>query len=118
FIEINGRYYFNDSETTNYCPCDSKEEMRLHRMHHVDKMIWGSLQSSPVTEQLSLGAKVLDVGCGGGVWVMNTASDNPLSTVIGVDIAPMFPKNSLPNTAFLKCNVLDGLPFPDCTFDF
>lgn len=49
---------------------------------------------------------------------MNTASNNSLSTVIGVDIAPMFPKNSLPNTAFLKCNVLDGLPFPDCTFDF
>ena len=62
FIEINGRYYFNDSESNNYMPCDSKEEMRTRRMHQVDKILWGGLQSSPVTEQLSFGARVLDVG--------------------------------------------------------
>ncbi|CAG8560063.1 7143_t:CDS:2 [Paraglomus occultum] len=118
FIEINGRCYFNDSESSNYIPCDNKEEMRAHRMHQVDKVLWGGLQSSPVTEELAFGARVLDVGCGMGVWATNTGSDHPLSTVIGIDNAPAFPKHSLPNVAFLKCNVLDGLPFPDNTFNF
>jgi len=49
---------------------------------------------------------------------MSTATSYPLSTVIGTDIAPCFPKSTLPNTAFLKSNVLDGLPFPDSMFDF
>ncbi|CAG8523425.1 9621_t:CDS:2, partial [Paraglomus occultum] len=118
FIEINGRFYFNDSESNNYLPCDSKEERRSHRALQVNKIIWGCLQSSPVTEQLSFGASVLDVGCGVGIWATNTATNYPLSTFIGIDIAPVFPKTSLPNVAFLKCDVLDGLPFPDCTFDF
>ena len=46
------------------------------------------------------------------------ALDYPVSVFVGIDIAPLFPENHPPNAAFLKCNIMDGLPFPDNTFDF
>ncbi len=48
------------------------------------------------------------------------AEDYPDSTFIGVDISPLFPDSNEapPNLGFLQCNVNDGLPFPDSTFDF
>jgi ubiquinone/menaquinone biosynthesis C-methylase UbiE len=46
------------------------------------------------------------------------ATEFSLATFVGIDIAPMFPTKTPSNVAFLKCNVLDGLPFPDNTFDF
>jgi len=46
------------------------------------------------------------------------ASEYPLSTFVGVDMAPVFPEVTQTNVAFLRCNILDGLPFPDETFDF
>jgi len=49
---------------------------------------------------------------------MNMALDYPVSIFVGIDIAPLFPENHPPNAAFLKCNIMDGLPFPDNTFDF
>ena len=46
------------------------------------------------------------------------ALDYPVSVFVGIDIAPLFPETYPPNMAFLKCDILDGLPFPDNTFDF
>jgi len=46
------------------------------------------------------------------------SAEYPFSTFVGVDIAPLFPSKSPGNAAFVKCNVLNGLPFPDNTFDF
>ena len=50
--------------------------------------------------------------------MLNMASDYPLSTFVGIDIAPLFYDDGPANTAFFQCNILDGLPFPDNTFDF
>jgi ubiquinone/menaquinone biosynthesis C-methylase UbiE len=43
-----------------------------------------------------------------------------MSTFIGVDIASMFPNEKVKpaNAGFLQCNVVDGLPFPNATFEF
>jgi len=49
---------------------------------------------------------------------MNMALDYPVSIFVGIDIAPLFPESHPANVAFLKCNIMDGLPFPDNTFDF
>ena len=46
------------------------------------------------------------------------ALDFPLSSFVGVDISPLFPEERPPNAAFIKCDVHDGLPFPDNSFDF
>ena len=44
--------------------------------------------------------------------------DYPESIFVGIDIVPLFPEDHPPNLTFIKCNILNGLPFPDNTFDF
>ncbi|CAG8533404.1 9376_t:CDS:2 [Paraglomus brasilianum] len=122
FVEVGGRHYLNDDTLKSlkyYLPSDQKEVKRTYDRHFVDKTVWGGNYSAPVSDSLSLGgASVLDVGCGAGAWIMNMASDYPASIFVGIDIAPLFPEDYPPNMAFLNCNIMDGLPFPDNTFDF
>ena len=62
FIEIDGRYYFNDKELKCYLPSDKKEHARSRVQFYVYKLVWGGNYSSPITDDLSLGINVLDVG--------------------------------------------------------
>ncbi|CAG8503771.1 1548_t:CDS:2 [Paraglomus brasilianum] len=118
FVEVGGRRYLNDNTLKYYLPSDQKEVKRTYDRYFIDKIMWGGNYSAPVSDNLSLGASVLDIGCGAGAWIMNMALDYPVSIFVGIDIAPLFPENHPPNAAFLKCNIMDGLPFPDNTFDF
>ncbi|CAG8523406.1 9620_t:CDS:2 [Paraglomus occultum] len=118
FIEIDGRYYFNDKELKTYLPSDRQEHARTRVQLYVYKLLWGGHFSSPITEELALGINVLDVGCGGGSWISAMATNFPLSSFVGIDISPLFPEDNPPNSAFIKCDVHDGLPFPSNSFDF
>jgi len=60
----------------------------------------------------------ITTSCGAGAWLINMALDYPVSVFVGIDIAPLFPEDHPPNMAFIKCNILDGLPFPDNSFYF
>ncbi|CAG8432952.1 9870_t:CDS:2 [Diversispora eburnea] len=53
-------------------------------------------------------------------WILDLAASYTSSTFVGVDFSPIFPKSSLtpPNAGFLRHNVLEGLPFPESSFDF
>lgn len=74
---------------------------------------------APVSDILRKGGRVLDIGCGPGSWSMEIAGEYPKSTVIGIDITPIYPKEIKPtNCAFYQCNVLNTLPFEDNTFDY
>ncbi|RHZ46744.1 hypothetical protein Glove_606g145 [Diversispora epigaea] len=55
-----------------------------------------------------------------GTWILDLAASYKSSTFVGVDFSPIFPKSSLtpPNAGFLRHNVLEGLPFPESSFDF
>ncbi|CAG8515416.1 10063_t:CDS:2 [Paraglomus occultum] len=118
FVEVSGKRYLNDNTVKCYLPADREEGIREHDRHYIDRIVWEGNYSAPVSENLSLGASVLDVGCGAGAWVIDTALDYSESVFVGIDIVPSFPENHPPNTVFFKCNVLNGLPFPDNTFDF
>jgi|SRR6185437_6358740 len=62
FIEIDGRYYFNDKELKSYLPSDKQEHDRAYIQFYVYKVLWKGNYSSPITHDLSLGINVLDVG--------------------------------------------------------
>src|SRR5688572_2572006 len=94
---------------------------RLNLQYNIFKFFWKSKFSSPVHELLNSGeAKVLDIGCGTGLWLLEMAKEYPKSTFIDVDMSPMFPneRNTPSNVHFLQLNLNDGLPFPNETFDF
>ena len=46
------------------------------------------------------------------------AQEFPKSKFYGIDISPEFLKTFAPNVTFTEGNILDGLPYPDATFDF
>ncbi|RUS19361.1 hypothetical protein BC937DRAFT_87612 [Endogone sp. FLAS-F59071] len=76
--------------------------------------------NSPVEDDLTCGIKVLDAGCGHGLWTIDMACDYSNSHFTGHDIDEVFPgpEAELPtNCMFLKADTLN-LPFEDGTFDF
>ncbi|CAG8523420.1 10698_t:CDS:2, partial [Ambispora leptoticha] len=119
FQLIDGRKYQNGNKPVYLLPMDNIEAERLNKLHNIVRYIFKGDFSSPLKESMkSGGIKTLDIGCGSGSWIVDLSTENTLSTFIGIDMVPIFPKNCPPNSAFLQCNVLHGIPFPDNTFDF
>ncbi|KAG9288819.1 hypothetical protein G9A89_001143 [Geosiphon pyriformis] len=100
-------------------PNDEAEVIRLDKSNVFYKHFCKGNFNSPIEERLlNQSLTVLDIGCGTGGWILDMAKNYPNSKFIGIDMSPVFPKENLPeNVEFLECNVLDGLPFEDDTFD-
>ncbi|KAF0381977.1 S-adenosyl-L-methionine-dependent methyltransferase [Gigaspora margarita] len=122
FKTINGRDFF-DIEDLNYIlPSDKLEAERANLSHILRKHLWRGNFRAPIAEMLEKGgAKILDIGCGQGRWIIDMAIEYPSSTFIGIDVdSSFFPPidKCPPNVCFLTCNVTYGIPFPKETFDF
>ncbi|CAG8471835.1 4994_t:CDS:2 [Scutellospora calospora] len=122
FENIGGRKFLISNEVNYLLPSDKKELKRNEVTHILRQYLWKGNFSSPVEEILKNGrANVLDIGCGTGFWILDLASDYPNSTFVGIDILSRgFPSlyERPSNAGFLKHNLLEGIPFPDKTFDF
>ncbi|RGB25677.1 S-adenosyl-L-methionine-dependent methyltransferase [Rhizophagus diaphanus] len=86
--------------------------------HLLSKETWGEHFIAPVNEWLKFGVKVLDMGCGTGMWLTDVGSEYPLSDFIGVDILPLIIKRHPPNVEFIQADIKIRLPFPDMSFDY
>ncbi|CAI2164290.1 6166_t:CDS:2 [Funneliformis geosporum] len=103
-----GRLLFNDEEID-----------RIQVQHHYFRESWNGNFSSPVKDVLIAGgAKVLDIGCGPGIFLCDMASDYPRAYFVGIDLLSKFPSLKPYNVSFVQCNILEGLPFENDTFDF
>ncbi|KAI8883266.1 S-adenosyl-L-methionine-dependent methyltransferase [Backusella circina FSU 941] len=118
-VIIEGRAYHN-IQTSTYClPRDELEQDRLNSQHFSLKALFSGNILPTVSALLPSNAKILDIGCGSGSWVMEMAIDHPGCQVTGVDMSDMFPTTIRPeNVKFELLNVLDGLPYADNSFDF
>jgi SAM-dependent methyltransferase len=119
FDYFGGRRYM--SSVPYALPKDSGEIQRLDFQHFLLKYGLQSNFLAPIQEPLS----VLDVGCGTGRWAMELAQQFPKANVIGLDMVPTEKFTTgyglvqpPENYAFVKGNVLEGLPFADGSFDF
>ncbi|KAJ1568618.1 hypothetical protein HK405_015921, partial [Cladochytrium tenue] len=69
-----------------FLPSDSGERKRLQMQHIVLRQVFGGLFHTPqraLLEDPSVGAKVLDVGCGPGFWTLEMATKFPHASFIG-----------------------------------
>lgn len=104
-------------------PRDLEEMNRLDFQHYLLRQTFRGNYAAPIGEPRS----ILDVGCGTGRWAREMASLFPQATVVGLDITPPPADEEAeaggvevrpPNYQFAPGNVLEGLPFPDASFDF
>ncbi|RUS33966.1 S-adenosyl-L-methionine-dependent methyltransferase [Jimgerdemannia flammicorona] len=101
-----------------FLPPTDKEVDRYQMQHELLCIAFGKY-SPHIAEVLTPGAKVLDVGCGSGEWMCEMAIEFAKVDFVGIDIANIFPISVKPNNCQFKLgNVLDGLPFPDDSFEF
>ncbi|CAO3697204.1 hypothetical protein CU097_002455 [Rhizopus azygosporus] len=113
---------FHQVETSTYwLPKDEDEQLRLTGQHGIFKYIAGGNVRPKVLKALDFkgGLEVLDVGCGSGVWVMDMISEYPNCSYYGCDMVDVVNKNMMPKQfQFAIGNILEGLPYPDNSFDF
>ncbi|ORX57591.1 S-adenosyl-L-methionine-dependent methyltransferase [Hesseltinella vesiculosa] len=117
--EKSGRQ-FHTTTSAYWLPSDEEEMDRLTGQHFALKGLFaGNLSRFMLDEQhhLKPGTRVLDIGCGPGTWPLEVATDFPSAEVVGVDIVDIFPKTHPTNTTFELGNVVDGLAYPDNSFD-
>ena len=100
-------------------PSDDQEINRLDFQHYMLRHILRGNYAAPIVNPRS----ILDVGSGTGRWAIEMATLFPQTNVLGTDINPSVPENApgvaLPeNLAFTPGNILEGLKFPDGSFDF
>lgn len=68
---------------------------------------------------------ILDIGCGPGGWALDVARSYPQTNVVGIDISDTMLTyargqvefHALKNIKFRKMDALQGLDFPDSSFD-
>ncbi|KAG9285200.1 hypothetical protein G9A89_004415 [Geosiphon pyriformis] len=119
FRAVNGRLFNNVPDSLYPLPSDELECDRLAIQHFLFRHLWQGNFSSPIEPKLREGARVLDVGCGPGTWLLDMASQYDKTEFYGIDIVPIFPSEIKPfNTHFERADILRGLPFPNGHFDF
>ncbi|GER83860.1 hypothetical protein KTAU_24970 [Thermogemmatispora aurantia] len=96
-------------------PKDLQEVNRLDFQHYVLRAALRRNYLAPIQTP----RQILDVGCGTGQWASELAREFPQASVVGLDVEEAKQQTAPPpNYRFVKGDVLNGLPFPDHSFDF
>ncbi|KAF3036196.1 hypothetical protein E8E12_006525 [Didymella heteroderae] len=110
----NGRRYHKFREGEYWGPNDELQNDQLDIAHHMFLMLLGNkLHLAPIQNP----QRVLDLGCGTGIWCMDMADEHPGAEIIGVDLSPIQPSFTPPNCKFEIDDVTSPWTFP-FSFDF
>jgi SAM-dependent methyltransferase len=94
-------------------PDEQAEIDRLDVQHYALQEHLGANYLAPLEQP----ARILDVGCGTGLWAYELCAEFPRAQVVGFDL--QVSKRPWPATyRFVRGNLLQGLPFADDRFDF
>ncbi len=70
-------------------PNDEAEQERIDMQHQSFLLIFGG---ELYQAQVAKVSRVLDIGCGIGIWAMDFADMHPEATVIATDLSPIQPQ--------------------------
>jgi SAM-dependent methyltransferase len=117
YPEENGRTYHAYKAGKYMFPNDESEQDRLDLQHHLFLLTFNSkLYLSPIIRTKKT-HRVLDAGCGTGIWAIHFASQHPEAEVLGIDLSPIQPKWVPPNLRFETDDLEDHWTFK-YKFDF
>ncbi|OJD29113.1 methyltransferase [Diplodia corticola] len=101
----NGRRYAAYKDSKYFLPNDEAECDRSDLIHHIYGMLLGGrLILAPIPHP----QRIVDLGCGTGIWAMDVADAYPSADVLGIDISPIQPSWVPPNVRF----VVDDVELP------
>ncbi|KAI8675416.1 hypothetical protein NCS57_00442700 [Fusarium keratoplasticum] len=114
---IHGRTFHSEKHNTQYfTPNDEKQNESLDIVHHyLTLLLDGKLHLAPLKENIQ---KVLDVGCGNGIWAIDFGDAHPNAEVTGIDLSPMQPTWVPPNVKFFVDDATQSWTWPDNSFDY
>jgi SAM-dependent methyltransferase len=115
---MDGRRYL--TEQPYALPKDNQEEQRLTFQHRALYAYLHRHYFAPL--QISAVHTILDVGCGPGAWLRDMALLFPHAQLVGLDSdseqLPRAAALSPPSCRFVQGDILQGLPFPENSFDY
>ncbi len=89
---------------------------RLDLRHHLLRLLLHGNYAALISPSTQ---RILDVGCGTGLWVREMAQAFPQAQVTGLDLdLSSLPETWSANCQFVTSDILRGLPFADGAFDF
>ncbi|CAG8693386.1 12173_t:CDS:2, partial [Dentiscutata heterogama] len=89
--------------------------INFHAHQALEYAFNGSI-GAPVHEKLRTGAKVLEFGCGAGIWTSEVSAEYLNSEFYAIDFTTQNSNND--NITFISCDIHQMLPFPDNEFDY
>ncbi|KAF4421996.1 Secondary metabolism regulator LAE1 [Colletotrichum fructicola Nara gc5] len=97
----NGRTYHKYKDGKYHLPNDERENERLDVQHNMWLLTFDNrLGTAPPNDPKSKVGRVLDVGTGTGIWVMEFGEEHPDAEVLGVDLSAIQPEFTPPNVKF------------------
>ena len=98
-------------------PNDAPEVHRLNEQHYIlTTARGGNLHNAPLRRRDGL--RVLDVGCGSGLWCLQMAEAYPEAVIVGMDISPIQPGTKPAKVEWLLHDMEKEWPLPEEYFDF
>ncbi|KFX90733.1 hypothetical protein V490_06314 [Pseudogymnoascus sp. VKM F-3557] len=97
FVHEHGHRYHRKGEAL--LPNDDTEQDRLDLQHHIFRMLFdGGLTHTTLPTDKAL--KIVDVGCGTGIWAIEMGDMFENANIIGIDESPIQPSWVPPNVQF------------------
>ncbi|PIL22811.1 hypothetical protein GSI_15506 [Ganoderma sinense ZZ0214-1] len=104
---------------------------RSYDRQMVDMDVWDDLWQMQLGGSITMHvfeippARVLDLGCGTGTWILNAAREWKTSYFVGLDVVPLHPDllqvgcfDLAARITWVQGNFLESLPFPNEEFDY